>query len=140
MLNCCKKWHKKKDACGVGGTLAAGSLNRAKVCSKKRRSKRRIYRQNAGVFPCFSLKAGETAKTRACERQASGQIGGYGTKLVASKPLSRNGSRGRWDACPHIAGGYSLSGVELGEGWELSRSMRSSTAFLIYPFTESPVF
>ena len=19
MLNCCKKWHKKKDACGVGG-------------------------------------------------------------------------------------------------------------------------
>lgn len=40
MLNCCKKWHKKEDACGVGSTQgtapAAGPLDRAKVCSKKR--------------------------------------------------------------------------------------------------------
>ena len=44
------------------GTPAAGSPNRAKVCSKKRRSKRRIYKQNAGVFPCFSPKSGGDSK------------------------------------------------------------------------------
>lgn len=36
MLNCCKKWHKKRMP-AEWGALAAGSLNRAKVCSKKRR-------------------------------------------------------------------------------------------------------
>ena len=46
MLNCCEKWHKKKDACGIvlkGTTPAAGPLNRTKSDTKKE-----LLRQNGG--------------------------------------------------------------------------------------------
>ena len=69
----------------------------------------------------------------AVKKDATGQIGGYGNK-------SNTLRGGRWDACQHIAGGYSLSGLEAGACCPLSRSIVSLIARIINGVSFPPVF
>ena len=47
-------------------------------CAVKKDARKGAYTgKTPEFFPVFPQKAGETPKTRACERQDSGKIGGY---------------------------------------------------------------